>query len=165
LSRRRRPRLSVGSGTRSFGFKTGLQYPPQGRLDADIESVDTNVTIRVASLFRGTDDKYPNRFSQRLLDLTPEGIMVRPFWSSLNRRKFMIEEDIIDAHVRPRNFQTDWNVRSGGAYTSDGPLAAAGFDVITCRTTAGMVEFAVPRPDVPLMLHYITRRQSPPVNG
>jgi hypothetical protein len=34
-------------------------------------------------------------------------------------------------------------------------------EVITCRTSGGTVEFAVPRADVPLMLHYINRRKTP----
>jgi hypothetical protein len=34
--------------------------------------------------------------------------------------------------------------------------------VISCQTSAGMLEFAVPRPDVRLMLHYLGRRPDGP---
>jgi hypothetical protein len=128
---------------------------------ADLEAVDANVTIRVNCVIRGTYGGYPRRFLiQRMADLTPDGILVRPYW--LIGRKFRVTEDILEAHVRPRNWRTDWNLRGGaGAYTADGGQSYLGMEVITCRTSGGIIEFAIPRADVPLMLHYISRRLSP----
>jgi hypothetical protein len=70
-----------------------------------------------------------------------------------------ITEDIVEAHVRPRIPRTDWNIRATGAYAEGGTLSHVGMEVITCRTGIGSIEFAVVRPDVPLMLHYLNHRK------
>jgi hypothetical protein len=95
-----------------------------------------------------------------MIDLTPEGLVVRPFWSSLNRKVVRIGEEVLSAHVRPRDRRTDLNVRATGVYAAGGPLEFAGFEVVTCRTAQGVIEFAIPRPDVPLFLHYVNRRRN-----
>jgi hypothetical protein len=71
-------------------------------------------------------------------------------------------EDITEAHVRPRDLKTDWNIRATGAYAEGGSLSHIGMEVITCRTELGPIEFAVVRPDVPLMLHYLDLRKQVP---
>lgn len=81
-----------------------------------------------------------------MLDLAPGGIVVRPYWSSLRRGAFRITGDTIEAHARPRNLKTDWNVRATGACAEGGALSHAGMEVITCRTEPGIIEFAVVRP-------------------
>ena len=128
-------------------------------LAGDIEAVDRNVTLRIVSLFRATYGSYPKRFSQRMLDLSPDGIVVRPYWSDPRRRVFRVAEEIIDARVRPRNPKTDWNIRATGVYAEGGVVSHIGSEVITCRTELGTLEFAVIRPDVPLMLHYINHKR------
>ncbi|MGB6454229.1 MAG: hypothetical protein WBH47_07025 [Streptosporangiaceae bacterium] len=36
-------------------------------------------------------------------------------------------------------------------------MGYAGFTVVVCQTARGRLEFAVPNPDVPLVLHYVRR--------
>lgn len=38
-------------------------------------------------------------------------------------------------------------------------MSHAGMEVITWRTEPGIIEFAVVRPDVPLILHYLDLRK------
>jgi hypothetical protein len=107
-------------------------------------------------LFRATDGGYPKRFRQKLLYLTPDGMVIRsPVWMSLRRRAFQISEDVLDAHIRPYNFKTDYNVKGAGIHAKGQPFDWAGFEIITCRTSRGLIEFAIPRPDVPTALHYL----------
>jgi len=142
-------------------MKHGVRAPSQEAIAADLKTVDANTAIRTSCLFRGTYDGYPRQFTlfPCMADLTPEGILLRPMW--LIGRKFRVTEEIVDAHVRPRNPRTDWNLRATGAYAADGRLSYLGLEVITCRTAGGTIEIAVPRADVPLMLHYISRRKAP----
>jgi hypothetical protein len=153
-----RPRRSAGAA-RAFHL-IGRLSP--AALAADLEAVDANVTMRVACLLRATYGSYPKRFSGHMLDLSPDGIVVRPYWSSLRRRVFRVTEDITEAYVRPRDLKTDWNIRATGAYAEGGSLSHIGMEVITCRTELGPIEFAVVRPDVPLMLHYLDLRKQVP---
>jgi hypothetical protein len=131
----------------------------QEALASDFEAVDANVTLRIVCLFRATYGDYPKRFTQRMLDLSPDGIAVRPFWYAPRRRIFRVAEDIIEAHVRPRDPKTDWNIRATGAYAEGTALSHIGMEVITCRTDLGTIEFAVIHPDVPLALHYLNHRK------
>ena len=76
-------------------------------------------------------------------------------------------EDVTSALVRPRNRGTDVNVPATGVYSPGGIFSDAGFETVTCETAAGEIEVAAPRPDVPLMLHYINSRgraQAGPAN-
>jgi hypothetical protein len=59
------------------------------------------------------------------------------------------------AHLRPRVNRTDRNVPATGVYRQGGFFGYSGFEVVQCKTSSGLLEFAVPRPDVPLMLHYL----------
>jgi hypothetical protein len=150
-----RPRKSAGTAR---GFRLIGRLSKDALAD-DIEAVDGNVALRIVSLFRATYGDYPKRFSQRILDLSPDGIVVRPYWFALRRTSFLVTEEIIEANVRPRDPKTDWNIRATGAYAEGGALSHIGMEVITCRTDLGSLEFAVIRPDVPLMLHYINHRR------
>lgn len=150
-----RPRKSAGTA-RAFRLVGRLS---QDALADDLEAVGANVTLRLVCLFRATYGSYPKGFSQRTLDLSPDGIVVRPFWYDPRRRVFWVTEEIIEANVRPRNPKTDWNIRATGAYAEGGALSHIGMEVINCRTDLGSIEFAVIRPDVPLMLHYINHRR------
>lgn len=68
-------------------------------------------------------------------------------------------EAISEAHVRPRDMKTDWNIRATGAYAEGGALSHVGMEVITGRTDLGTIEFAIVRPGLPLMLHYLNHKQ------
>jgi hypothetical protein len=121
--------------------------------------VDANVTLRLVCMFRADYGHYPRHFSQRMIDLAPDGIVVRPFWYALRRRALQVTEAISEARVRPRNPKADWNIRATGAYAEGGAFSNVGMEVITCRTDLGTIEFAIVRPDVPLMLHYLNHRE------
>jgi hypothetical protein len=149
------PRRSAGTA-RAFRLAGKLT---QAALAADVEAVKANVTLRLVCLFRADYGRYPRRFNPRMIDLTPDSIVVRPFWYSLRRRAFRVTEAISEAHVRPHNVKTDWNIRATGRYAADGALSHVGMEVITGRTDLGTIEFAIVRPDLPLMLHYLNHRQ------
>jgi hypothetical protein len=63
----------------------------------------------------------------------------------------------VPPEMAERAFKTDWNVRATGLYAEGRPLYHAGSVVIACRTPSGTLEFAVPRPDVQLVLHVLQR--------
>lgn len=127
---------------------------------ADLAAVNADMAVRLACLFRGTYGTYPRRFRSYIIDLSKAGVIVHPTWYSIHRKGFRVAEEIEDARVRPRDPKTDWNVRATGAYSEGGALSYAGFAVVNCRTRMGIIEFAVPRPDVQLMLHYLDRRKN-----
>ena len=123
--------------------------------DEDIAAIERGEGRTVACLFRGLYGDYPRRFRRKMLDLRPDGMMVRPFWSSLSRTRFHLNEQIESAAMRRREFRTDLNVPMTGVYSKGGSLHYAGFEIIQCRTPHGLLELAIPRPDVPLVLHYL----------
>jgi hypothetical protein len=93
-----------------------------------------------------------------MLDLTADGLIFRPFWSSPSRARFRIEAgEVTSAQLQPSGHRTGLNVPTTGVYQRGGIFDYAGFEVIQCETTRGPLELAVPRPDVPLVLHYLHR--------
>ena len=130
-----------------------MQPPSHAAREADIEAVDSGDGRTIACMFRGTYGRYPRRFRQKMMDLTSDALVLRPYWYSLNRRQMTIKEPVLYAWVRLRNFKTDWNIRAAGIYAPGAPLEWAGFEVVSCQTHLGILEFAVPRPDVQLVLH------------
>ena len=152
--RNQRPRRSAGTA-RAFRLVGRLT---QAALAADLEAVDANVALRLVCAFRADYGNYPRHFGQRMVDLSPDGIVIRPFWYAVRRRALQVTEEILEPHVRSRNRKTDWNIRATGAYAEGGAFSNVGMEVITCRTDLGTIEFAVVRPDVPLMLHYLNHR-------
>jgi hypothetical protein len=86
-----------------------------------------------------------------MLDLHPAALIFRPFWSSPSRSRFRIPRgDIISAAFgRPD--------RTTAFYSPGSRLFDyAAFDVIACQIADGKLDLAVPRPDVRLVLHYLT---------
>jgi hypothetical protein len=128
------------------------------QLAADVEAVDAGVTLRLSCAVRATYGDYPRSFRTQMVELTPEGIVVRPYWFSLNRKTYRMREEAFEAAVRPRDAKIDWNLRATGAYGEHGYLSHIGRVVVSCRTGLGQIEFAVVRPDAPLVLHYLKRR-------
>ena len=150
----RRPRRSAGS-SRSYR-RTGKLA--EGALAADLDAVNANVALAVLGFIRADYGRYPRRFLvPRMIELYPDGIVARPFWSTLSWRAFEVTEDITQARVRPRDVKTDWNIRGTGNYAEDGSLSQQGMEVIACSTHRGTLELAVGRADVPLLLHYLNR--------
>jgi hypothetical protein len=151
----RRIRRSAGTVMPSDLVRNRMRAPSLAARAADIEAVDRGEGRTVVCMFRGSYGSYPRRFKQKMLDLSNDALVLRPFWYSLSRRRIAITEQVLAAHVRPRNFRTDWNLRATGMYAPGAILEWAGADVISCQTSSGTLEFAVPRPDVPLVLHVI----------
>jgi hypothetical protein len=151
----RRIRRSAGTVMPSDLVRNRMRAPSLAARAADIEAVDRGEGRTVVCMFRGSYGSYPRRFKQKTLDLTNDALVLPPFWYSLNRKCITITEHVLSAHVRPRNFRTDWNLKATGMYAPGSALEWAGVDVISCQTSSGTLEFAVPRPDVPLVLHVL----------
>lgn len=137
-------------------IRNALSGPSQQAIQADIAAVDRGeARVISACLFRGLYGAYPRRFRAMKLELLASGLVVSSHWWAIPRRRFVIRESIGSANVRERNPKTDWNVRSGGMYAAGSTFQWSGSDVIICKTSLGVLEFAVPRVDVALVLHFI----------
>lgn len=147
----------VDTPIRSAAQRGGLVGPSKDAIAEDFKAIDEGRAIRMGCLFRATYGSYPKRFRQQSMRLTQDGLLFRPSPLSILRRSFWVREGIQEARVRSYVFKTDWNVRAKGNYAEGRPLAHLGFDIISCRTELGLVEFAVRRPDVPLVLYFIKK--------
>jgi hypothetical protein len=137
---------------------------------ADIAAVDRGERRSLFGYFRGRYGSYPRKFRGYMIDLTPDGLVLRPMlllgflW-----QRVRIREQLISAGVRP--FADEREARqflATGRYASGRPLQSAGTAMISCRTSHGVLEFAVKQPDLPLMLHFLNRqieKQHPPASG
>jgi hypothetical protein len=155
----RPPRVKHAAGTRN-GWETikgGFLPPRKAAIRADIAAIDCGEARRVACLFRGLYPPYSDRFRVRKMDLTPDAVVLRPFWYSRDRRIARIADTVTAAYTRSRNPAADHRIRNIGNYRAGKPLGYAGFSVVVCETPRGRLEFAVPNPDVPLVLHYFHR--------
>jgi hypothetical protein len=147
------------SGTRNGMDVLGsfFRKPTASARDADIEAVRSGESRIVACVFRGLFGAYPHGFRFGKLSISRTSAEWRPYWWALNRRRWDIRAQVVRAYVRPRNPETDGRVRSTGAYAPDGWLSASGFSVIVCETPDGTLEFAVPNPDIPLLLFVFSK--------
>jgi hypothetical protein len=76
-----------------------------------------------------------------------------PPWT---KRQVSIGEQFISASVRPfADKKEAWQLLATGQFAPEGRLEWAGTSIISCQTSQWVVAFAVKRPDVPLMLHFI----------
>jgi hypothetical protein len=155
-------RRSAGTTTPVDVLRNWFRPPAQAAISADLAAIDRGEGRRVACLFRGDYASYPKRFHRKMASLLPEALVLRPFWSSPDRRSFHIDELVVSAHPRLRAQNTDWNVPGTGMYAEGHVYAHAGFEVVECQTELGWFELAVPRPDVALVLHYLHAVRSRP---
>ncbi len=95
-----------------------------------------------------------------MIHLTPDGVLLRPLLLlSFLWRQVLIQDQFIFARVRPfANAGEQRKFLSAGQYAPGGRLEHVGTSIISCQTSQGVLEFAVKRPDVPLMLHFIDRQ-------
>lgn len=156
MSRRRRLPRSAGTATPLDIIWRAFRPPSPAAIASDFAAIDRGEGRTLACMFRASYGIYPRRFRRKMLDLTPEGLTLRPFWSSPSRTRFLIEEQIVSAHQRVSGIAGDARVLAA-SQPQGGPLDYAGFDIIQCETTRGQLELAVPRPDVPLVLHFLHR--------
>lgn len=127
---------------------------------ADITAIDRGEGRTVFCYYRGTYGSYPRRFAGCMLDLTPDGPVIRPmlffrsFWQQIP-----IAEQIIGTRVRPFDSQREaLQLGSTGQLARGGLLEQSGSVVVSCQTSGGLLEFAVRRPDVDLVLHFFDRK-------
>ena len=144
------PRRSAGTATPFDVIRRGFRPPSKAAVSGDISAIDRGEPRVLACLYRGTLGGCPKRFRRKMLELHPDALVFRPFWSSPSRTRFRIQRaDILSADpARPDRATA---IYSPGA----GIFDYAAFDVITCHLTDGNLDLAIPRPDVPLVLHYL----------
>ncbi|HTX81782.1 MAG TPA: hypothetical protein VME44_06355 [Streptosporangiaceae bacterium] len=160
-------RVRRAAGTRS-GWQTvlaGFRPPSAAATRADLEALERGEARAVACFFRGSAEPYPGRFVFRQLVLAPRGLTLWPLWFTPDRKVIRIGEDVLSAHVRPRNPNTDRKIRSAGNYRPGRPLGYAGSSVVLAETSNGWLEFGVPNPDVPLVLAYFQRHRTAAADG
>jgi hypothetical protein len=156
---RSRFRRSAGTATPFDIIRRGFRPPSKSALAADISAIDRGEGRTLACLFRGFYGEYPRRLGRKMLDLAPDALVVRPFWSSPFRSKFRIpREDITSAHLRPPRVTEFGKVLDDGIYPAGAVFEWSAFVVIICESADGKLELGVPRPDVPLVLHYLNSR-------
>jgi hypothetical protein len=142
-------------------YRTG---PREARQAGDVDAVNRGEVVAMFCAYRGTYGTYPRRFRGCWLDLTPKGLVIRPMLLlSFLWRRITVPERIVEAKVRPfMNAREALNWKGSGQYAAGGALEQAGNEVVSCHTALGLLEFAVHRPDVPLILHYIGRLTDDP---
>ena len=116
----RSPRVRHAAGTRN-GWQTvkrGFLPPKKAARRADIAAIDRGEPRRVAYLFRGRYPPYSAKFMVRKMDLTPDGVILRPFWYSPDRHIRQITDNVTFAYTRPRNSATDHRIHSSGTTRS-----------------------------------------------
>jgi len=112
----KRLRRSAGTVMPLDLVRNRMRAPSSAATVADIEAVDRGEGRTVACVFRGTYGIYPRRFKQKMLDLTTDALVLRPFWYNPNSKHLTITERVLSAQVRPRNRKTDWNIRATDVY-------------------------------------------------
>lgn len=161
MGKRVRFRRSAGTATPIDVIRRGFRAPSKAALAADIAAIDRGEGRTLACLFRGSYGHYPRRYGRKMVDLAPDALLIRPFWSSPFRAKFRIPlDDITSAHLRPPRLADSGKVMDDGIYPAGAVFDWAAFVVIICETADGKVEIGVPRPDVPMVLHYLNSRAS-----
>lgn len=97
-------------------------------------------------LDRGLSEALPAEDARTASD----ALIFRPFWSSPSRSRFQILRAEIISAARGRPDAPTVLYSPGSGF-----FDYAAFDVIACRLADGKLDLAVPRPDVPLVLHYL----------
>lgn len=126
---------------------------------ADIAAIDRGDGRAVFCYYRGLYGSYPRRFAGCWLDLTADGAVIRPMlFLRFLRQRIPVSERVIGARVR--SFESHGEalrLAGAGQYATGGLLEQSGFVVISCETSGGLLEFAVRRPDIDLVLHFFER--------
>lgn len=157
-----RNRLQRSSGTAITArdlFRTYRRQSREAASAADIAAIDRGEGRTVFCSYRGSYGSYPKRFAGCMLDLTPEGPVIRPMlFLRFLWQRIPISERVIGAEVRPfENQREAFQLASTGQFAPGGLLQQSGSVVICCQTSGGLLEFAVRRPDVDLVLHFFRR--------
>jgi hypothetical protein len=125
-----------------------FRAPSAEAIAADQEALSRGEHLTVTCFLRGPAPSYPTRQRQGELELGPEGIRWRSYWS-LGRAPLVIDAPIRSIDVRTAE-RGEWNVKNGGK--AFGVMPIPKFEVVEATTDAGVVEFAVTSWDVPLVV-------------
>jgi hypothetical protein len=158
---RRKQRFKRSAGT-VYGpvgaFRVILAPWRRSAISSDIEAIDRGEGRTMLCWFRGLYGDYPRKFYLYRMDLAPDGLVLRKHVLFVERHRIPIKEELLSAQERmPESLQEALRIGSGGLYSADQPLQQAGNSIVSCVTPLGVLEFAVKRTDVPLLLHYINR--------
>lgn len=156
-----RKRLQRSSGT-ALTAKDVLRENRRGSREAasaaDIAAIDRGEGRTLFCYYRGLYGSYPRRFAGCMLDLTSDGPVIRPVLILKRWQRVPVSEQVIEARVRQFDNQGEaFKLAGAGQYASGGLLQQSGSVVICCQTSGGLLEFAVRRPDVDLVLHFFNR--------
>lgn len=107
--------------------------------------------------FRGLYGNYPCQFHPYRVKLTPGGLLLQPcHLFKTSRSALTVTDDLLSARVRP--FESESEARrlfSSGLYRAGGPVEESGRVVVCCRTSGGLLEFAVERREQHLLMAWI----------
>ncbi len=132
--------------------------PREAASEADIAAIDRGEGRTLFCYYRGLYGSYPRRFAGCMLDLTPDGPVIRPLLILKRWQRIPVSEQVMGARVRPfDNKREAFELRGAGQYAQGGLLRPSGSVVVSCQTSGGLLEFAVMRPDVELVLHFFDR--------
>ena len=125
--------------------------PPEHLLASDIAAIDRGEGRTIICSSRGGYGRYPRKFHGYLVDLGPEGMVVRAsplfFW----HHPVPVTERVLSARERPFGGRAEAVLHNGaGVYSAGATLEHAGTVVVVCRTSSGLLEFCVRRPDLRL---------------
>lgn len=104
--------------------------------------------------FRGLYGSYRREFYSYFLDLTPQGLVLRKYVLFRLRWTVPVTEGLEAAWLRPTSCRKE--ALRVGTRGTPGSAGVAANQIVCCRTTEGILEFAVKLTDVPLLLHYVT---------
>jgi hypothetical protein len=155
-----RERLLRAAGTRTAWDVAQAFFIPlrRARTLSDIEAVERGEGRTVGCFFRGLFGPYPDRFTNLgSLDLAHRRAVWRPLWIYAWRQDWPITDPVASAFVRPRDPETDRPFKGAGSFAPGGAFEWRGFSVVVCQTPHGHLEFAVPNPDIDLVVAYFAR--------
>jgi hypothetical protein len=142
--------MRTSAGTRDIWgvLRAGVRAPSEERIAADQEALRRGEHVIVSCCLRGPAPSYPTRRRQGELELAPEEVRWRSFWS-LGGAPLLIDAPIRSIDVRAAG-KDEWNLKKGGKLFGVFPIPE--FKIIQATTDAGVVEFAVTSWDVPLVV-------------
>jgi hypothetical protein len=103
----------------------------------DVAAINRGEGRTVFCSYRGLYGSYPRQFAGCMLDLTPDGPVIRPMlFLRFLWQRVPISEPLIEAEVRPFASQHEARQLAGsGQYAPGGLVGQAGSVVISCRTS------------------------------
>ena len=121
-------------------------------------AIDRGETRSVICRYRGLYGNYSRKWLIFFLDLAPAELVLHHYVLFRGRVRIPITEALISASLRPpASPQEARHIGASGQYAPGGSMELVGQQIVSCKTTGGIIEFAVRRTDVALLLHYVTK--------